>query len=319
VVRAQGLNGYYQPVPWLLAAVAVPALVLYRFAAWGLGALFGSQALADSGRRLIEGLVSGRQPVLGIELAVLAALLTWPLVVVPRASRTVRRQLRSWSRSPSARVGEALLRLAVSVLGLVVPALLGVIIGAAAGALVWLATDADTGRRAAFVAAVLTAAVLVPAGLSQAWSQHTYSQWQQAYWRRHELSADEQEDYAYLRPPRMLSLLRPVEADRGLLGRRAQRNWAAGSEQFLRWAYDAGVVRAGGLGFQFRHRELEDWCLSTLRLEDDRPDDWVREILLPQSDHESLDKLAARRRSLARGVPRELASHPVGTSADVRG
>jgi hypothetical protein len=33
--------------------------------------------------------------------------------------------------------------------------------------------------------------------------------------------------------------------------------WQLGS--FLRWCYDAGLLRAAGIGYQFRHRELQDY------------------------------------------------------------
>jgi hypothetical protein len=57
--------------------------------------------------------------------------------------------------------------------------------------------------------------------------------------------------------------------------------WRLGS--FLRWCYDAGLIRAAGIGYQFRHRELQDYLArnpalihsqATLEEVDSRPPSW---------------------------------------------
>ena len=45
---------------------------------------------------------------------------------------------------------------------------------------------------------------------------------------------------------------------------RARLNWAAAADEFLRWGHRAGIFRIYGSGYQFRHRELQEWFLRAV-------------------------------------------------------
>ncbi|MEV6849901.1 NACHT domain-containing protein [Actinoplanes sp. NPDC051411] len=218
-------------------------------------------------------------------LAVGVTLLTTPSLGVPRASRTVRRTLRRSFSGPREVMFSGLLYL-VSL-----PATISGVLAAAAASLVatgplWLAMPGPAVLRVAVGVAAVTSVLFIAPML---WTNYAYlmlTAFQRDYWRRFELGKDEHGTVnLFVNAPPLANTLRPDLAQSG--PRADTRNWARAAEDFLNWAYGVGIVKRSGVGFQFRHRELEDWLLSQLDIAtDEMPLAWTRDLRAELTNNE---------------------------------
>jgi hypothetical protein len=264
-VKAQRLASRYWPV--VIGGTMFALLILLLGGAVGAALSWAGRPGALHMVRVALRAVA-YPPSIGVAAGIVALLVSIvvPVIGVPGASRQVRVALRRSGQGGSEVARRWGLLLFALVLTLSSSAVTGVVAGALGGLPVWWISGRDVAVRVTAGIAVVVGSFAFAAMIAEQVSDINLSFFQLDYWRRYELRDDEQSGLWLFEAPDMVNTMRPDAGGRPY-AQATTKNWARAADDFMAWAYPVGIVRRSGLGYQFRHRELEDWYLGLLERE----------------------------------------------------